>query len=1014
VSTGRILAALLLASPCFVGSVHAFDPERPVALYVRERWGVEDGFPGGVHAITQGVEGQLWIGTENGLVRFDGREFVMNPRTDRGPRELASVLGAVVDRAGSLWVRRDGPALLRIGQGRSADVRLGADAREVAVTAMTLLRSGNLLVCGQASGLLTWKAGRFERLEVAPSPGSIVLALAETAEGRLLLGTRDAGLFLLENGRLRALATGLPDRKVNAVLAVDAGEAWIGTDRGLVHWDGRGLTTAGVPESLRDVQVLALLRDRDGLLWVGTNGGLVRVNRKGAAEPAGATGLAVTALFEDREGDLWVGSGGGIERLHDPVFTSYSRAEDGSREGVGPILADRGDRIWFATSEGRLRRLHDGRAEAVPLPGARGDRVYSMAEGSSGIWVGLRSGGLLRLSSTGRVLQALPIGRREQARDGIVALDEGRDGTVWAGTLNAGLWSWRRGLLEHFTVENGLPSNSIGALLESHDGTLFVGTAAGLVERSLGGWTTRRARDGLPSDNVTALLEDAARVLWIGTSKGLAYLESGRLKKPGGPAAPRDPVLGIAEREGWLWLSTAGGVLRVRRQALLEGTLHESDVRVYGRQDGLQGTRGARGHRTVVADARGRVWFATNRGLAVVSPRRALASPPPPVVQVRSLAADERDIALVGAVRVPPLPRRLRLTYSAIRLRGPEAVRYRHRLEGFDADWSEAASVGEATYANLGPGEYRFRVAAAGPDGGWSTNDAVLRFAIAPAPWQTAWFRLAVVLAAVVVVWLLYRWWLERVTRRLNAAFEVRLAERTRIARDLHDTLLQGFISASMQLHVALQQVDEGSPARGLLARLQHLVGEVVEQGRSTVQGLRAAEPDPGDLAQAFSRVGEDVQTGDGAEVRVIVEGAPRALHPAVHDELYRIGREALVNALRHARASRVEVEIDYAPRSLRLLVRDDGVGVDADVLRLGRDGHYGLSGMRERAERIGGQLRLWSAPGAGTEVEVAVRAGVAFASSPSSRRRGWVERLRGVVSWPRTPGNVGRGGAET
>jgi signal transduction histidine kinase len=323
-----------------------------------------------------------------------------------------------------------------------------------------------------------------------------------------------------------------------------------------------------------------------------------------------------------------------------------------------------------------------------------------------------------------------------------------------------------------------------------------------------------------------------------------------------------------------------------------------------------------------------------------------------------------------------------------VSLQAPSSVRFRHRLDGLDGRWSDPVSTDEAVYANLGPGAYEFRVAASGADGLWDGPEAKVAFTIAPAAWETAGFRLALLLGVPALAWLAYRWRLRLATRRLNAAFEERLAERTRIARELHDTLLQGFVSASMQLHVAAEQVPESAPARSLLGRVQQLMSQVIEEGRNTVRGLRAADRAAGDLGEALARVSQELGGEAGAELRVIVDGTPRALHPSVRDEVYRIGREALLNAFRHARAKHIELELEYAPRTVRLLVRDDGVGVDPEVLREGRDGHFGLSGMRERAERIGGRLRLLSAPGTGTEIELVVRGAVAYAAPPAGEAR--------------------------
>ena len=571
----------------------------------------------------------------------------------------------------------------------------------------------------------------------------------------------------------------------------------------------------------------------------------------------------MTAIFEDREGDLWLGGGSGIERLHDTPFTTYSRAHGLPSDGVGAIHVDRLDRVWFSPPEGGLYWLEHERVERVAAFGLENDRVYSIAAARDGLWIGRQRGGLTHLRFEGGTLGARSYNEVDGlSQSSVYAVHESRDGSVWAGTLNGGLCRLREDRIETFTTDDGLPSNSVNALAETADGTLWVGTPQGLAARSAAAWTTRRTADGLPSDSVNALVEDSQGVLWIGTAEGLAFLRSGRVEALGHAPAPlREAIVGLGESEGgWLWIATARRVMRVRREPLLlQATLGEADVVSYGHADGLLGLEGVRRHRSVVADARGRIWISTNRGLSVVHPRRAVAVRAPPLVHIRSLLADDNPIDLAGSLRVPPSPERVRIAYAGVSLQAPERVRFRHRLDGFEARWSEPVSTQDVVFANLAPGPYQFRVTASGPDGLWNGPEAVVAFTIAPALWQTLWFRLAAVLAVALAGWLFYAWRLGQATRRLNLAFEERLAERTRIARELHDTLLQGFVSASMQLHVAVEQVPEASPARSVLSSAQKLMGQVIEEGRNAVQGLRSEGREMGDLAQALSRVSEEL-----------------------------------------------------------------------------------------------------------------------------------------------------------
>jgi signal transduction histidine kinase len=324
----------------------------------------------------------------------------------------------------------------------------------------------------------------------------------------------------------------------------------------------------------------------------------------------------------------------------------------------------------------------------------------------------------------------------------------------------------------------------------------------------------------------------------------------------------------------------------------------------------------------------------------------------------------------------------------------PEQVRYKYKLEGVDEGWSLPSSEREVTYSNLSSGDYRFRLLASNSAGLWNSAESEVSFKIYPAYWQTWWFRLSGVLFVVLAVLLFVRLRMRALASRMNMRFEERLAERTRIAQELHDTLLQGFMSASMQLHVADDRLPEDSPAKPMLGRILQLMGRVIDEGRTTVRGLRSPEILRQNLEEEFSHIQNDLAISTESKFRVIVEGPPRHLRPAVHDEVYFIGREALANAFRHSGAGEVVVEIEYSSSHLRVLVRDDGRGMDPQVVSSGRDGHWGLSGMRERAERIGGKFKVLSMPSAGTEIHLSVPSRLAFEPEFAARHSQWFSRL--------------------
>ncbi|HYM08100.1 MAG TPA: two-component regulator propeller domain-containing protein, partial [Terriglobales bacterium] len=582
------------------------------------------------------------------------------------------------------------------------------------------------------------------------------------------------------------------------------------------------------------------------------------------------------------------------------------------------------------------------------------------------------------------------------APNSVYAVHRNRDGTVWAGTIGGGASRFTNGRFTNYTTTNGLASNTVGAIEEGLDGTMWFATPNGLNALSKNGWGIYTGRDGLPPGNVNCLLEDSTGVLWIGTSEGIAFLSSGQIHVARDvPESLREPIFGVAQdRNGWLWIATASHVLRVNREKLLHSALSDADVREYGLEDGLLGTGGVKRNRSVVTDSLGRVWFSLNRGISVVDPARLAGNSAPVPVHIQAISADGRPIDLREPVRIPPARQRFTFSYTGLSLSAPDRVKYRYMLEGFDRGWSEPTTAREAVYTNLSPRSYRFRVIASNPDGVWNSAGTTIGFEIDPVFWQTWWFRLSGVLTCTLAFAAVYRFRLHQLATQLNVRFEERLAERTRIAQELHDTLLQGFLSASMQLHVAVDGLPADSPAKPSLSRVAELMRQVIDEGRNAVRGLRSSESGSLELEQAFSRIQQELGFQDQVAFRIIVDGDPRPLHPVLRDEVYRIGREALVNAFRHSRATSVEVELEYSTDHFRILVRDNGCGIDTHVLESGREGHFGLSGMRERAERIGARLRVWSRAEAGTEVEMTVPSQIAFQFPSSSRLPKWLAKL--------------------
>jgi ligand-binding sensor domain-containing protein len=991
----------VLVVMCSVNTADALDANEAISQYLRDQWGAEVGFPGGtVYAIAQTPDGYLWIGTENGLVRFDGVNFVLFKHANAANSPAGPVLGLAVDSEGNLWIRQQGPKLLRYRDGIFRDVLPGLGQREASVTAMSRGENGQILFTTLVNGTFRYHAGTFVPLASVAELPKLIISVAETADGTIWLGSKDSGLFYLSAGRVYGMTNGLTDRKVNAILPAANHELWIGTDDGVMRWNGSEFSRPDASPPLDHVQVLVMVRDHESNIWVGTSAGLSRVNARGVSSleqsdrrPTGP----VTALFEDREGNLWVGTTQGIERLRNSMFTTYFGAGALPSQNNGPIFADSDNRTWFAPLDGGLYWLKEGHFGRVTNAGLGQDVVYSISGGKRELWIGRQKGGLthLRYGYEASSFTAETYTQADGlAQNSVYAVHQNRDGTVWAGTLSAGVSNFRNGKFSTYTTADGLASNTIASITEASDGTMWFGTPSGLNAFSKGRWRTYTGEDGLPPGSVNCLLQDSAGVLWIGTENGLAFITSDSIQIPREvPESLREQIFGIEEdKTGSLWIATSNRVLRVDREKLLSLTITGADVREYGLADGLRGVEGVKRYESVVKDPLGRIWFSTNRGISFISPTSMMENSAPALVHVEGISVDGRQFNLADVVRIPAPHQRIMLSYSGLSLSVPARVRFKYKLDGFDPDWSEPTAAREASYTNLASGSYRFHVIASNSDGIWNGSESTVLFEIDRVFWQSWWFRLSSLLIVALAILMFFRLRVLRLTNEMNMRFEERLAERTRIAQELHDTLLQGFLSASMQLHVANDMLPVDSPAKPFVGRILDLMGRVIDEGRNAVRGLRL--PKSEDLEQAFSRIPQEIAVGEGTDYRVFAEGEARPLRPAVREEIYRIGREAVVNALRHSRGSKVEVELEYSPSYLRLLVRDNGSGIDPQVVGAGRDGHWGLSGMRERADRIDAKLRVLSAPSAGTEIELSVPNHIAFQFPFSDGRWGWLSKL--------------------
>jgi signal transduction histidine kinase/ligand-binding sensor domain-containing protein len=982
------LIGIVLAG--FITHANALDPNRLPSQYVRELWTTETRFPeGAVNGIAQTPDGYLWIGTDRGLIRFDGFDFKPVSFTSITTAPNVSMLQLLTDAHGTLWIRPEGAYLVRQKDGKFESVRSGLDA----ITAVSKDNNDGLLVSNIGQGTFRLRADAVQKLGPSSPP---VISMAETADGKIWLGTLGDGLFVLTGGRATNVNLGLPDRKINCLLPIDDG-LWVGTDMGLYLGNGNGFRRIVLPSFLDNIRVLSVLRDRDSNIWVGTTRGLLRINAKGISfseenELRGDGGI--NALFEDREGNLWIGGARGLGRIRDSAFVTYSSVNDPHFEHNGPIYVDREGRTWFAPTQGGLYVLQNGRVQPITSIPPK-EVVYSISGQADMVSVGRQRGGLTRLRfHNGAITSQTYTEANGLAQKSAYAVYESRDGSVWAGTLNGGVSKFKDGHFTTYTTTNGLPSNTVSAILETRDGGMWFATPDGLSSFSNGQWRTYTTVEGLPSREVNCLFEDSSGTLWGGTSAGLAFFASNRFQAPHESPDPlREQIVGIAEdKSGRFWIATSDHVLRVPRDKLLSGVVKAVDAREYDQTDGLASTDGVKRSRSVVSDSAGRIWFSLRSGLSVVDPSQITDYSVPALPHIEAITADNKTANLAASVRIPPSPRRIVFEYTGLSLAVPGRVRFRYLLEGFDTSWSQPVSAREAVYTNLGPGSYRFRLAASNSEGQWSESEAVIRFEVEPTVWQTWWFRTSATALILLFVLFLYRYRLHQLAKEYNIRLEERVGERTRVARELHDTLLQSFQGLLLRFQTASNLLpSRPQEAKQKLDNAIDLAAEAVTEGRGAVQGLRDSTMLTNDLPEALSTLGRELaaqETRNSPIFEVEVEGKPRDLHPILRDEVYRIAAEALRNAFRHAQASRIEVGIHYDARALRLRIRDNGDGFPAQVADGdGPVGHFGLRGMRERAKLIGGHLEIWSGVKSGTEIELTIPASVAYAKSGTQSR---------------------------
>jgi signal transduction histidine kinase/ligand-binding sensor domain-containing protein len=928
---------------------------------------VEDGLPDGlIHALTQDSDGFLWLGSDVGLTRFDGTEFVNWGGHGDDVLPDTSVRALLSARDRSLWIGLRNGMVTRILEGRPQNYSVRDGLPGGSISALLEDRHGTIWA-GSFTGLAHFDNGKWYKLNAKPGLPIrfTVRAILEDRVGSIWVAT-DIGLFARQSHDHFQLIVG---GSIQDVSEDNSGAIWV-AEEGRVATRIQAGAPHGMPENrLRTlVEGSELLHDSHGDLWVGTMGqGLQRTEHpEGPLQRVQEDGVfgAVTSMFEDRDGNVWVGTNG-LTRFFRHDVTMITSREGLTSNSVRSVLATSDGSMWIATF-GELNRFDGPRR--IPRQSYRWPAYTLTTRSKGGVWTGAFGIVGSVVDGAHSELPAPP-----GTRLGIVSAMAEARGELWlCHSGDRWLSRWKAGLLTAVDGPSEIADKQCTAAYADRQGRVWLGFGDG----TLAVWAHEQfrvysAKDGFPTARVSAIREDDTGTLWVATTGGLSRFRNEQFttwgKRNGLPSDDLNAV--VEDYAGHLWLGFAGGIVRIERSELDKAAADSSYRVVYRLFDASDGLRDSPIRSSTPSADRstdGSLWFTTAKGVAVVDPSRLSTNVTAPRVTITAIRSNLQALTPVPPhVTLPPRTSMLQIDYAAVSLVAASKIKYRYLLEGVDPEWIDAGKRRQAFYTNLSPGSYRFRVSAAVTGGHGVVTDWT--FQVEPMFYQTRAFyaaNLTIAIALLVAGWRLR-------LRVLRKQFTLVLAERTRIGHEIHDTLLQHLAATALQLETVANKITAvASPVSAEVRHLRRQVEQYIDEARESILELRRPLVDRRHLHVRLQEwVDRLLEQHAQATIDVMVKGTPQVYPQAVEKHLLRIAQEAIRNAARHAETNHVVADLEYGADTFRLRVQDDGKGFDPQDA--GKDGeHWGLIGMRERTKLCGGVFNITSSPGHGTEVE--------------------------------------------